>query len=291
MEVRPPGRRGAAVVKVGLLHPGSMGAAVGQEIIADVIWASEARSEDSRRRAMETGLTDVGTLRALCDRSDVVLSVCPPHAADTVAQQVADSGFDRLYVDANAVSPETARQIGSRFARFVDAGIVGSPPGGGKGPRIYLSGPEADVVADLFEGSAVTPVVIGEQPGQASFFKSAYAAWTKGSAALLLAVAALAESQGQLEALIEEWDYSMPGVSDRLERTAKRIGQKAWRFEGEMLEAISAFELAGLPGGFSQSSAEIYDRLAGLKDTEEAPDLESVLRLILGSHHPGQVGQ
>src|SRR3954471_10056760 len=96
---------------VGLLHPGEMGAAVGAVLTGrghDVVWASERRSEETRARADAAGLRDVGTATDV-GRSDVVLSICPPAAALDVARTVA--GFTGLYVDANAVSPATARRV------------------------------------------------------------------------------------------------------------------------------------------------------------------------------------
>ncbi len=64
-------------------------------------------------------------------KSDVVLSVCPPHAAIDVAHAVAAEKFTGIYVDANAMSRATAEEIGKIVsapgASFVDGGIIGSP--------------------------------------------------------------------------------------------------------------------------------------------------------------------
>jgi predicted dinucleotide-binding enzyme len=52
-------------VIVGVLHPGEMGAAIGDALHAgghDVIWAFEGRSEATRARA--AGLRDVATLES-----------------------------------------------------------------------------------------------------------------------------------------------------------------------------------------------------------------------------------
>ena len=119
---------------VGLLHPGEMGAAVGDQLASrgiPVLWASDGRSEATARRA--AGFEDVGTADVLAARSDVIFSICPPHAAHEVAGSVA--GFDGIYVDANAVAPATVREISDGFGRFVDGGIVGPPPLAGNGRR------------------------------------------------------------------------------------------------------------------------------------------------------------
>src|SRR5215475_6002988 len=123
-----------AKVTVGVLHPGEMGASVGAAARrggAEVIWASEGRSASTHARAVADGLRDVGTLQNLVKASDVIVSVCPPGAAADVARAVASYKFPRIYVDANAVSPETARQVGALVEKggptFVDGGIIGPP--------------------------------------------------------------------------------------------------------------------------------------------------------------------
>ena len=123
---------------VGLLHPGQMGASVGacaREGGARVLWVSEGRSDQTRARAEKAGLEDVPWLNALVNQSDTVICVCPPHAAAEVAQAVAGLGYRGLYVDANAISPESAQGENHRlFVRrrnnaraSVDARFRGMP--------------------------------------------------------------------------------------------------------------------------------------------------------------------
>ncbi len=120
---------------IGLLHPGEMGATVGASARTDgarVLWASEGRGAATCGRAEAAGLEDAGTVADLVRRSEVILSICPPHVAVDLARAVAALRFTGLYVDANAVSPQTAREIGGIVekvgATFVDGGIVGGPP-------------------------------------------------------------------------------------------------------------------------------------------------------------------
>src|SRR3990172_7176542 len=106
-----------------------MGSALGAVLATrgvDVVWASTGRGDATRHRADAAGLRDVETVAELASTSDVILTVCPPHAAEDVAAAV--GRFNGIYVDANAVSPETTRRIATRFDRFVDGGIVGAPP-------------------------------------------------------------------------------------------------------------------------------------------------------------------
>src|SRR5262249_61881699 len=176
---RPLRRRGAmcetALVRIGLLHPGEMGAEIGAALRThadEVVWASSGRSGVTAERAERAGLVDAGDVEELCRRCEVLISVCPPHAAVDVARSAA--GFEGIYLDANAVSPETSRAIGSLLSRFVDGGIVGAPPREPGTTRLYLAGVEAPRLAELFAGTIVDARVVSDQPGAASALKMAY---------------------------------------------------------------------------------------------------------------------
>jgi 3-hydroxyisobutyrate dehydrogenase-like beta-hydroxyacid dehydrogenase len=267
-------------VVVGLLHPGEMGAAVGATLRArgeTVLWASAGRSGTTAERARQAQLEDVGTIDALADRSDVIVSLCPPHAAVDVARPL--SRFAGVYVDANAISPATAQTIARLVRRYVDAGVVGPPPRTSGTTRLYLSGGEAGLVADLFAGTLVDARVVAAEPGAASALKMAYAAWTKGSAALLLAVRTLARVEGVEAALLEEWRMSLPHLHDRSVAACGSAVSKGWRWIGEMSEIADTFAAAGLPDGFHQAAGEIYRRSPG----ERPPDgdvVEAVLSAL-----------
>jgi 3-hydroxyisobutyrate dehydrogenase-like beta-hydroxyacid dehydrogenase len=244
-------------MSVAVLHPGEMGAAVAAVARGEVWWAPEGRSEATAERAREAGLRPA-PLDELLERCDVVLSICPPHAALEVAQ--ACSRYRGIYCDANAVSPETARKV-ARIAGgdVVDGGIIGGPPRE-PGTRLYLSGARAADVAALFEGTALEPVVLGGEVGTASALKMCYAAWTKGSAALLLTVAEAAERLGLADELRAEWEHSIPGLVERLEGAARSADAKGWRWTWEMREIVATFRAAGVPGGFHEAAAETFER-------------------------------
>jgi 3-hydroxyisobutyrate dehydrogenase-like beta-hydroxyacid dehydrogenase len=123
--------------------------------------------------------------------------------------------------------------------------------------RLYLSGPRAAEAAALFGGTAVDARVV-PPPGSASAVKMAYASWTKGSAALLLAARALARAEGVEPVLLEEWGLSQPGLEKRWDGADGAAKAKGWRWVGEMEEIAAAMAAAGLPEGFHQAAAEIY---------------------------------
>jgi 3-hydroxyisobutyrate dehydrogenase-like beta-hydroxyacid dehydrogenase len=248
-----------AGVAVGLLHPGEMGSALADALRrrgCAVRWASQGRSAATRARAAAAELEDVVSARELARRSDIILSVCPPQAAGEVAHSVA--GFDGVFIDANAIAPATSRAIGAGFARYVDGGIIGPPPRSGGTTRLYLSGEEATAVGELFDGTTVDARVLSTAVGDASALKMVYAAWTKGTAALLLAIRDVARTEGVNEALVEEWRLSIPELPDQTLRAARSAAAKGWRWVGEMEEIAATFAAAGRPDGFHRAAAEIF---------------------------------
>jgi len=302
-------------VTVGLLHPGEMGAAVGQCLAGaghQVLWVPEGRGAATSVRAAAAGLTGVGGgLAELVRRAGVIVSVCPPHAALDVARRVAGAGFGGVYVDANAISPATAREVAGLVeadgASYVDGGIIGTPPVAPGFIRFYLSGARAGEVRALFDGSLVDARVVDYEPragaggigaradagggaggggarsgaggiGAASAVKMAYASWTKGTAALLLAARALARAEGVEETLLAEWGISQPGLDDRSARAAGSAAAKGWRWIAEMEEIAATMAAAGLPGGFHQAAAEIYRRFAPADSAGLEAGLDALVR-------------
>ncbi len=266
-----------------LLHPGAMGASLGAALRGnghDVWWVADARSEATAQRARDADLRPADRLREALEQVDHVLSVCPPHAAVAVAETVMAAGFQGTYVDANAVSPDTARRIANVVGPgFVDGGIVGPPARRPGVTRLYLSGTGTEDVADWFSGTLVDARPVS---GSASALKMCYAAFTKGSSALLLAIRALAEREGVTEALLAEWALSQPELPERSAATAVSTSAKAWRFEGEMREIAATFGAAGLPGGFHEAAADVFGRMSPLKDAAH-PDIERVVAHLLGN--------
>ena len=149
-------------------------------------------------------------------------------------------------------------------------------------PGCYLSGAgSAGGGAGCSPPDPLDTEVIGDDPGAASALKMCYAAYTKGTAALLLAVVALAEATGVAPALSAEWERSQPDLPDRVAATARGSAPKAWRWVGEMEEIASTFADAGLPDGFHRAAADVFARLADLKDTD-AVSPDDVTTLLLG---------
>jgi 3-hydroxyisobutyrate dehydrogenase-like beta-hydroxyacid dehydrogenase len=285
---------------IGVLHPGEMGGSVGASARANaarVLWASEDRSAQTAERAAAAGLEDAKTLASLVAASDVILSVCPPHSALDLARSVAAHGFSGVYVDANAVAPGTAREIGRIVekggekgggkggekggATFVDGGIIGPPARARGTTRLYLSGEQAGHIVGLFEQGPLEAIVVEGGPGAASALKMAYAAYTKGTSALLVSIRALAMHEGVDSALLAEWARSQGDLGARSERAAGETARKAWRFAGEMAEIAATFDDAGLPDGFFLAAGKIYESLAGYKDASGMPSAAEVAKSLM----------
>jgi len=270
-----------------VLHPGAMGVSVAASFATaghEVRWVTDGRSAATAARALEAELTPMATLADGCDGADLVVSVCPPASAVEVARSVAAVGFAGVYLDANAISPATMREVATvatgAGAVPVDGSIIGMPAHEPGTTRLYLSGDGAAALADDLTGGPLDVLAIEGPIGAASALKMAYAGWTKGSSALLLAVVAYASESGVYDALLAEWQMSVPHLPTQAEARAAGVGPKAWRFVGEMQEIAASLRAAGVPGDFHDGAAAVYEALAGFKDADRPPDLAAVIQAI-----------
>ena len=228
--------------QVGLLFPGEMGAAVGNAVRGEVLWASEGRSEATRGRA--AAFEDVGSVAELVRASEIVLSICPPAIAEEVAEQVFGLGFDGIYVEANAISPERMRRIAKLGSHVVDGSIIGA-----RGISLYLAGEDAQEVAGLFTDDEVRPIDLEAEVGAASALKMAFGGWNKIGIALTAQAHEIARAYG-----VAEW-LDREGVPpDRLPRVADR----AWRWAPEMEEVAETCRELGVSDGIARGAADAY---------------------------------
>ncbi len=275
--------------KIGIISPGAMGisvAATMQRSGLDVYWASAGRSAHSAARAQEHNLLDAQTLPNLCATCDALVSVCPPHTAVTIAEEVLATGFTGVYLDANAIAPYKANRIAEMMDAagvvFVDGSIVGGPAWEPQRTWLYLSGEQAELAASFFAAGPLETAVIGDEIGQASALKMCFAAYTKGTTALLSMILAGAEAMGVRANLEEQWSRGGSDFAVQTQQRVRRVTAKAWRFEGEMHEIAATFAGVGQPAGFHEAAANIYQRLGHFKEAEETPELAEVLAALLG---------
>ena len=252
---------------IGVIAQGMMGAGVGRRLHesgAEVRTLLTGRSAKSAERAQAAGMEPAADEHALLAGADFFLSVLPPGEAETLAGKLAPTlmTLDRkpVYVDCNAVSPQTAISIGEIIAPtgadFVDGGIIGGPPRPGYSPTIYASGPTAGQTAVLRDWGIDWRVIDGPI-GAASALKMSYAGITKGTTAIASAMLLGAARFGCGEALIAELTESQPEMLARFRDGIPRMYDKAYRWVAEM-EEISDFLEQNPP------SRDIYAAVARL---------------------------
>jgi len=265
---------------VAIVAPGNMGAAVARRLSengVEVLTSLAGRGGASVARAGAAGMRDV-TLAELT-RAEMVLSILPPAQALAFARQMAPllaaaaAAPKPVFVDCNAVSPETVRGIAAVVAGagapFVDASIIGAPPQPGQaGPRFYVCGESAAKVLVLREHGLDVRVLDGAV-GAASALKMTYAGINKGVAALASTMILAAGRAGATEALYQEMSESLPGLLESLRRQVPDMLPKAYRWVAEMREIA---EFAGEDAaaravfeGFAELFARISRDVAGEK--------------------------
>jgi 3-hydroxyisobutyrate dehydrogenase-like beta-hydroxyacid dehydrogenase len=259
-----------------------MGQAIGAVLLRHglrVVTALDGRSERTRGLAAEAGIADLGSMERLVAASDMLLSVLVPAAAGEVAGQAAAAartlGKDLLYADCNAIAPQKARAMEASLraagARFIDAAIIGGPPRGSGGPRIYASGPHAGELAQLRDyGLEIR--VLDDVVGHASGLKMCYAALTKGLTAIGTELLLAAHRLGLDEPLAAELSQSQKTLLDSLGRSIVGMPPKAHRWIGEMEEIAATFGAVGLTPRIYEGVAELYRFVAETPPGRETPE-------------------
>jgi 3-hydroxyisobutyrate dehydrogenase-like beta-hydroxyacid dehydrogenase len=202
-----------------------------------------------------------------------------------MAQEVLAHSFQGIYLDVNAISPQRTVHIGQSMDKagvdFVDGGIIGFPVWERGKTWLYLSGEKAREATAFFAGGPLETSVVGSEIGKASALKMCYAAYTKGTTALLCAILATAQALGVRGELETQWSRDWTGFGVQAGERVRNVTAKAWRFSGEMAEIAATFREAGLPGEFHAAAEMIYQRIAGFKDAPETPALEEVLEALI----------
>jgi 3-hydroxyisobutyrate dehydrogenase-like beta-hydroxyacid dehydrogenase len=268
---------------------GTMGAGVGKRLNergAEVCTLLSGRSEASAGRAKAAGMKPAAGERELLDGADYFLSILPPDQAEALAERLKPAlqslPKKPVYVDCNAISPQTAGRVAAIIqptgAAFVDGGIIGGPPREGYSPAIYASGPEAEKTNEL-QDYGIDWRIIDGPIGAASGLKMSYAGITKGTTAIAAAMLLGAARFGCAEALIAELQSSQPEMLKRIQRGIPGMYDKAYRWVGEMQE-ISDFLDANAP------SAEMYRGIAGLyqylaaAEAEDKPATDNAIKTL-----------
>ncbi len=258
-------------IVVAVIAPGMMGSAVGKRLSASgakVLTALAGRSAASVNRAAASGMADADNVRIAA--ADIILSIVPPGQAVALAESLAPAvraaARKPVYIDCNAVSPQTVLRIGDIISEtgacFIDGGIIGPPPEpDSRNTRLYLSGPDTTAAAVL-QRHGLSVVVQPGPIGAASAMKMSYAGITKGFTALGAAMMLGAMRVGTADALVAELAISQPALVAWLTAQMPKMHSKAYRWVAEM-EEIAAF-LQQDPAGadFFRAAAGLYERIA-----------------------------
>ncbi|MET8605253.1 DUF1932 domain-containing protein [Streptomyces rubiginosohelvolus] len=274
---------------VTVLHPGAMGAAVAAELVLgghEVLWVPKGRSEDTVRRAMEAGAVPCDSLADALSRSAVVLSVCPPQAAEDVAAAVAAHGFAGVYADVNAISPQRVQRIAEEISpgsAVVDGAVFGQPPGEGRATRLYLAGadPAVELVASLFTDSALQACRGGDTPGSASALKMAFASYQKAARTLAGVAHALADAHGVGDQLTAEAEVMISAILSDPEYLPS-VAARAWRWAPEMGEVADTLRAADLPPEMAEATAQVLAFWEQDKDRYDLPVAHVLAQLRSG---------
>lgn len=272
---------------VTLLHPGAMGAAVAAQAVKaghEVLWVPEGRSDATHRRAKEVGATACDSLDEALERSEIVLSICPPQAAEDVATMVADHAFAGVYVDANAINPQRMQRIAEEIrpgAIVLDGAIFGPPPGGQRAARLYLAGEAqaVDTVEPVFKDTALHVRRASGSVGSASALKMAFASYQKAARTLAGVAHALADAHGVGDELTAEAQVMASNIlADP--GYLPSVAARAWRWAPEMEDIAETLRAAGLPADMAEAAVAVMSRWKGDKDRYdlELTDVLSHLR-------------
>ena len=267
---------------VAIMSPGDMGHAVGQvlsESGLDVITCTDGRSQRTKNLAEIAGLRQVATLEDMVIQADLVLSIMVPSKAMSFVREISphfeSSKTPTYFADCNAVSPQSAlamaEVINQAGGKFIDGGIIGTAPTKGDTPRFYVSGPDASVVMEL-DGRGIIVKAIGNKVGQASGIKMCYAALTKGTNTLHVALLTAASRMGLTDDLRKEFEFSQKSHLAAMEKGISRLPANAHRWIGEMEEIAATFENLGVTPNFHKGAAEIYKMLNSTPFAKESPE-------------------
>lgn len=288
------------VPTVAVLYPGEMGAALARVLASRqvrVVTTLEQRSAHTARRCRETGLTVLESFGDVVREADVVLSLVSPAAAAEVAGNYCDLAHlappEALYVDVNSIRPELATSMAANVEAcgrsFVDAAINGLSRNLTSSATLFLSGARAAEIERLFS-DAVKVRLLGDEPGRASAMKMLLSGLSKGTCALFLELALLAQQRGMLAEMIEASGSIYPGIAQLISRMLPTYAKHAGRRAEEMGELDATARSSGLESSVIEAVGQLHEMLAEMQ-FERPPEaggwtVESLVRHVAQARLP-----
>jgi putative dehydrogenase len=273
---------------VGVIAMGEMGSAVARRLHergATVLTQLMGRSAASASRGERAGAIPVATDDEFTRQSDFILSIVPPGDAVALAERLAPAikraKRNIVYVDCNAVSPQTAERIGDALKDtgciYVDAGIIGPPPSDTARTIFYASGPGAKDFARLAERGLQIRQMDGPN-GAASAMKLSYAGITKGCTAIGSAMMLGSTRGGTADALLQELSESQPMLLNWMRGFVSRMPPKAYRWVAEMEEIAQFQEDDPAARDMYLGIARFYEQIAAALDAPKPGDAVAQLK-------------
>ena len=265
--------------KIGLMSIGEMGFHWAKLLKAhglEVLTYDKDRAEVSRKRGENAGVKSVASMSDLVSEAELIVSIVVPSAAIDVAKKVAEAvktarRKDLIFLDANAISPMTAEEIGKNLepagVNFIDGCIIGSAARMGKGTIVYVSGPEANRMQAL-EKFNIPVKVLGASTNQASAFKVVYAGLTKGLQGLFCELLMGAGRFGLLGEIRAQYDESFPGLLEKVSSSIVGLNIHAARRAEEMDELTRTFDHFGMRSFMAPAAQKVLEAIAALPRRE-----------------------
>jgi len=270
------------IERIGFMTPGDMGQGVAGQLQKKgytVLTALDQRSERSKKMAKDIGLTDVGSIDKLVAESDLIMSVMNPGSAIDFAREaaaaIAKQSRKPLFIDCNAIAPDTMREIAELMkgagSRCLDGGLIGPPPRGTAKVHLYVAGPGVKDIEQIGNEQLVVHVM-SEKLGDASAIKMCYGAFNKGIQGLLVEIFMASHRLGVHDMLEQQILSSRADIYNWLLGTLPQMPPKAYRWVPEMLQIAKTFEGVGMTPRLFQGQSDMFEMIAKTALGKETPE-------------------
>lgn len=251
--------------------------------------AAAAGADDPlRAHAAESGVELVASVKDVCRRANLVVTLTPGRHALAVARQAKRHLTpDHIYVDATTAAVrdmEKAAELMTGGAAFVDAAVMDPVPMHGTRTLTVASGSQAGQFRALLEPYGMNIQVVGDKPGAASAMKLLRSVCMKGLAALLLESLEAAERYGITDALTADMARFIDGrpFGDLMKRWVCGTAVHAERRVHEMTEAATLLKSLGASSRMTRSTRETLQSMAdmGLRERFNGREPEAIGQVL-----------
>ena len=246
----------------------------------DLKFADAPTSDTERGHAARAGIGAEGSMAALCEHSDLIISAVTASNTFAVAQEAATHiRRGSMFLDLNSASPGTKQRaaalIDAAGAHYVEAGVMTSvPPYGIKVPML-LGGVQAEVLARLLVSWGMDAKAVSERLGVASAIKMCRSVMIKGLEALVIESYVTAREYGVEEQVLPTLQETFPSIDWQKQGSYffSRVVQHGRRRAEEMRESAATVREAGFEPFMA---AAIADKQQWVADCAQAGAFEGL---------------